>query len=792
MKKIFTNFKQSPYLPIKHFERHLKNVIVLLILNIFFNEISAQSLISHYNFAGNANDIVGANNGIVNGPTLAKDRFGIPNNAYSFDGLNDEISLGNWFTLQNFTIIIWLKPNASQVTYANIIDNNHSGSSTNWVCQQDENNVNSYGFGTMSTGAQLSLIPDIWQQIALVKSATAIETYRNGSLVQSTPYSNGNINYNNQSLKLANWGGGGRNWKGIIDDLKIYDFALTSTQISQEYEPTSLLPTAVTKPGSGNTIEFDGINDVIEIPNIAFEDFTYELWIKTSQVGSGSEAISGVGILSSDLSSTSSNDFIPLALNGNVITTGSGDNGVDYTLTSTKIINDNKWHHVAVTRLKATGLRKIYIDGIENVSGISGAGLSYSINENIYVGADFIDNNYFLGNLDELRVWNSALTETQIRERMCRKINTNDALYTNLVAYYNFDETTFDTAFDGISNANNGTIFGSPTRLTSGAHIGNQSAHNYIVAGLPAANLSFNGQDNLAIALTEGTYTGEAGSHIYVVNEKPNTQAGITFPGANNRYFGVFNANITSPQYTAVYNYTDNPSVGTNENDLLIFKRNDNAATIWENANGMLNVTANTFSLTGQNTEYNLGFLANPLPLNLLSFSGKSTENSNELTWKTTNETNFSHFEIQRSEDAKKFEKIGEKKSDESKNYEYLDYSPFTTQNSQLFYRLKLIDLDGKYAYSKIISLQNEAQFSFKIYPNPVIDNLNITANLKEPGNYQIKIMDEIGRVKSSQNSFLNAGKNQISIPANSCEKGMYFVVIHGDNEAGKVFKFLK
>ena len=536
-------------------------------------------------------------------------------NAISFDGVDDHISLGNTFTMQNFTIDMWIKPGATQNQFANIIDNNHSGSFTNWVCQQDDNNVNRYGFGTMNTGAFFTLTANVWQHLTLVKSATTIETYVNGILSQSTAYNAGPINFNGNFLRLGSFGGGGRNWKG---------------------------------------------------------------------------------------------------------------------------------------------------------------------------------------QMDEVRIWDTALNQAQIRDRMCKKISNSDALISNLKAYYNFDESTGITVFDGSVNATNGTLINTPTRPISGAPIGNQSAHNYIVAGLPAVNLSYNAQDDLAVNVNSGTYTGEAGTHIYVVNEKPNTQAGINFTGANNRYFGVFNANITSPQYTAVYNYTGNPSVGISENDLLIFKRNDNAATTWENANGILNLTANTFTLAGQNTEYNLGFSANPLPLNLLSFSGKNTEDGNVLTWQTANETNFSHFEIQRSSPLtpgggitnQKFENISEKKSDESKIYEYIDRTPPLGAGG--LYRLKMIDLDGKYSYSKIIFVKNETEFSFTIYPNPVIENLNILANIKEAGNYQIKIMDEIGYVKSSQNSFLNTGQNQISISTNSWQKGLYFAVIQGDMGFNKVLKFLK
>ena len=155
---------------------------------------------------------------------------------------------------------------------------------------------------------------------------------------------------------------------------------------------------------------------------------------------------------------------------------------------------------------------------------------------------------------------------------MCRKITNTDALFSNLVGYYNFDETTGNIAFDGSANANNGTLTNGPTRVTSGAAIGNSSAHNYVTTGFPAANLSASGQDNLGVNYTAGTFSGEAGTHVYLVNEKPNTESGIENPGTNNRYFGVFNSGLTNPQYTATYNYNGNPFVTVgNEAQLGLF-----------------------------------------------------------------------------------------------------------------------------------------------------------------------------------------------------------------------------
>ena len=64
-------------------------------------------------------------------------------NALCFDGADDYVDIGPQFTYQNFTVDMWVKPGASQVTYADIIDNSHTDYQ-NWVCQQEKDNTNKY------------------------------------------------------------------------------------------------------------------------------------------------------------------------------------------------------------------------------------------------------------------------------------------------------------------------------------------------------------------------------------------------------------------------------------------------------------------------------------------------------------------------------------------------------------------------------------------------------------------------------------------------------------------------
>ncbi|MCF2488678.1 GEVED domain-containing protein [Dyadobacter sp. CY347] len=161
------------------------------------------------------------------------------------------------------------------------------------------------------------------------------------------------------------------------------------------------------------------------------------------------------------------------------------------------------------------------------------------------------------------------------------------------------------------------------------------------------------------------------------------------------------------------------------------------------------------------------GFIAksieHPLPVTLISFTGKPVEESNELTWKTSSEVDFSHFEIQRSLNGKTFEKIGEQAPDEARIYTFLDLN---APAGIAYYRLKMIDLDTKYAYSKIIALGSDTEKSLvgNFYPNPGNGKVYIKINAIEKGLWNITHYNVTGRVLSHKTKILQPGPNIIMI----------------------------
>ena len=150
-------------------------------------------------------------------------------------------------------------------------------------------------------------------------------------------------------------------------------------------------------------------------------------------------------------------------------------------------------------------------------------------------------------------------------------------------------------------------------------------------------------------------------------------------------------------------------------------------------------------SSSGEAEEYTLNVTGGILPIELLSFKAQNREGGNLLTWQTASEINTSHFDIERSYNGIKFNKIGELKAqNKAANYTYLDKAPFGGWGA--YYRLTINDLDGKTTVSKIISIEQNSDNSIKITRNTEGSILIETNNLIE----LITITNTIGQVIKS------------------------------------------
>ena len=179
---------------------------------------------------------------------------------------------------------------------------------------------------------------------------------------------------------------------------------------------------------------------------------------------------------------------------------------------------------------------------------------------------------------------------------------------------------------------------------------------------------------------------------------------------------------------------------------------------------------------------------SSPLAVNLIEFDAKSGNDQNVyLNWKTSEEINFSHFEVQLSKDNLKFETVKKVAPNENKNY---GTEINNIENGAYYVRLKMVDNDGSFDYSKIKNVVVTPNHYNKIIVkgNPVNEFIKVDLNLK-PGLYIFKLFDIAGKniVTLSKNivNFENDFKiNQL--PLNS---GMYFLNISNKENFLQTYK---
>ena len=178
------------------------------------------------------------------GTTAGSPTYNIANGgSLYFEGSDEYVDCGTFFTYQTFTIELWVNPGATQTTYADIFDNNHTGNQ-NFVFQQDHNNTNNYAFGVndasgnISSTGTISLTANTWTHVAFTFSpSTRVIAYVNSVFHSQGNLAGGrNIAYVNQSLALGRWQyAGARHWNGKISNFKTYNRILTAAEISQNF-----------------------------------------------------------------------------------------------------------------------------------------------------------------------------------------------------------------------------------------------------------------------------------------------------------------------------------------------------------------------------------------------------------------------------------------------------------------------------------------------------------------------------------------------------------------------------
>jgi Secretion system C-terminal sorting domain len=256
----------------------------------------------------------------------------------------------------------------------------------------------------------------------------------------------------------------------------------------------------------------------------------------------------------------------------------------------------------------------------------------------------------------------------------------------------------------------------------------------------------------------------------------------------------LVHAYVTNPSTSYTYALTrlqNYATINGMENVTIIFSSEPNFMGPWLGANS-LSSAENTF-LTAYNAasgtwknRINLqGFTyftytmmpASPaLPLQLIDFKGFTKNNNHYLSWGIENAHSVKGFDIEKSNNGKHFESIAFIPFSAEKTFSFEDKN----STSSAYYRLKIIDDDGRFEYSKIIFLEKNNPDEIEIYPNPVHDFLNIL-NFNPKNESDFEIINTLGQ------SVLTGKINSQTIDLQVLIKGVYFLKI-----GAQTIRFLK
>lgn len=184
-----------------------------------------------------------------------------------------------------------------------------------------------------------------------------------------------------------------------------------------------------------------------------------------------------------------------------------------------------------------------------------------------------------------------------------------------------------------------------------------------------------------------------------------------------------------------------------------------------------------------------------PLPVKLARFNGFKQNSDAVLKWSTAYETGSSRFEIERSENGNDWKQVGKVKAAGDAmtltSYDFTDREVFANTSSIKYYRLKMIDMDGKYEYSPVVAIggNDKHSASFSVFPNPFTDHLSVNVSNAQAGNAKVEVYDLTGKKVFAQIYQVEAGDQVIKLDMPETEKGMYIMLIdvNGEKQTIKV-----
>jgi len=444
------------------------SIFLSLLFLLKFSYSNSQNKIASYLFNGNSIDESGNGNHATgyNGPTLTTDRFGNPNSAYLFDGTNDYMSIphSDVFNANSISISSWVYPISTPSPYNGFINKKDSTSNLSTI----------KSFGTaansqmirvstkFSDGTQYEpsiatgLTLNQWNHVVYIIDNGTLKVYLNGNLVlNDNTYSGYTLSTNTAPLTIGvtYWFPSATfnkyYWNGKIDDINIYDSALTDCQVAALYNENSGL--IASYPFNGDALDvsgnnqngtmfngvesttdrfgnpnaaflFDGVNDYISIPSSSSfntDVFTISGWIYPISTPSSYHGF--INKKDSLTNVTNINGFGTSANTSMIRFSAKFTDGTGYEPSESNGVTVNHWNHVVY--VYNFGTIKIYLDGnlvlndnTSNGKTITKTSAPITIGVTYWFPSQTFEKYYWNGKIDDIKIYNRELSSCEIAD----------------------------------------------------------------------------------------------------------------------------------------------------------------------------------------------------------------------------------------------------------------------------------------------------------------------------------------------------------------------------------------
>lgn len=403
--------------------------------------VLTDGLVANYKFEGNPRDFGGGNfHGTASGGvTYTTGR--VDGLAATFNGTTGTISVPATVE-RNFSLACWVKTSATAGTGQwyngmGIIDADVPGVANDFGLAMLGNKA-AFGLGKpeITITSSTAINDGNWHHLTATFNAAngAMNLYVDGVL-SATGTGAAFARTAPAKFALGSVGGTAGFLNGSLDEARLYNKVISQEEINRLVNTGSSLVASYSFDGDardatlfdahgtgvgvtyapgktgGQAVQLNGTSGFVKLPASVTSDFSIAYWVKTTSVGGTGQWWAGKCMVDADIPGVA-NDW-GISVVGNHAAFGVGNTGNGTTIESTKNINDGAWHHIAATRVNASGAMKLYVDGVLQATGVGSTSLRDAPG-GIRVGSTLFGGSYLTGAIDDLKIFNYPLVGPQV------------------------------------------------------------------------------------------------------------------------------------------------------------------------------------------------------------------------------------------------------------------------------------------------------------------------------------------------------------------------------------------